>query len=430
MQPRHLQPVNNLSQENSLPLDPKREQRLLLVLAGIQFTHILDFMIMMPLGPMLTRAFGLSTGQFGLLVSTYTFSAAVSAIVAATVIDRFNRRAVVLALYAAFIVATAACAASPGYAALLIARGAAGVFGGILGAMVHTYIGDTIPFERRGRATGIVMAAFSLSTVAGVPLALLFANHIASLTWRAPFVFAALLALGFWWLGHVVLPSIPSRVTDKRISQALVPMGEVLTHANHWRAFAFMVLLMLGGFTVIPYITIYSTSNQGFPEDKLPIMYLIGGACTFFTARWFGRLADQYGKAKVFRIIAALSMLPILALTQIGQLPWWGVLFISTPFFILVSGRFVPGMAMINSASVPRLRGTFMSLSSAVQQAASGMAALIAGLIISRNSEGLIEHYDLVGYVACAATLGTIALAGYVVPADAKAAPAQPVAAE
>ena len=407
-------------------LDPAQEQRLLLALAGIQFTHILDFMIMMPLGPMLMRAFGLSTAQFAVLVSTYTFSAAVAAILAATVIDRFNRRGVVLWLYAGFIVATAACAAAPGYAALLIARGAAGVFGGVLGAMVQTYIGDTIPFERRGRATGKVMAAFSLSTVAGVPLGLLLAHHVPALAWRAPFLFAALLALGFWCLARKALPSIPARVTDSRWSETLTPIKAVLSHANHWRAFAFMVLLMISGFTVIPYITIFATANQGFAEDKLPLMYLIGGACTFFTARYFGRATDQYGKAKTFRVIAVLAMLPILALTQSGPLPWWAVLCISTPFFILVSGRFVPGMAMITSASQPNLRGTFMSLSSAVQQAASGLAALIAGLIISRSADGFVLHYDRVGYLACAASMGAIILAGYLVPADAKLAPTPP----
>jgi predicted MFS family arabinose efflux permease len=274
------------------------------------------------------------------------------------------------------------------------------------------------------------MAAFSLSTVAGVPLGLFFANHVPALTWRAPFIFAALLALGFWWLGRMVLPSIPSRQTDKRISHALVPMREVLTHANHWRAFAFMVLMMFGGFSVIPFITLYSTANSGFPEDKLPIMYLIGGACTFFTARWFGRLADRYGKARMFRVIAGLSILPILGVTHIGHVPWWWILFISTPFFILVSGRFVPGMAMVTSAAVPRLRGTFMSVNSAVQQAGSGMAALVAGLIISRDAQGLIHNYNIVGYVAVAATLCAIALAGAIVPADANPAPARAAPAE
>ncbi|MDD5180264.1 MAG: MFS transporter [Gallionellaceae bacterium] len=400
----------------SLPLSARDEKHLLLTLAGIQFTHILDFMIIMPLGPMLMRSFNLTTGQFGLLVSAYTFTAAVSAILAATVIDRFNRRRVVLVSYAAFIVATALCATAPSYILLLTTRGLAGAFGGVLGAMILTFVGDTIPYARRGHATGIVMSAFSISTVLGVPLSLMFVHQIPALGWRAPFLFTAFLGLGFWWLAHAAIPSIPARLADRRISQALAPVKQVLAQRNHWRAYAFMLLLMLGGFTVIPYIALYSTVNLGFPENYLALMYLAGGACTIFTGRYFGRLADKYGKARVFRIVALLSLLPILAITHTPALPWWALLFITTSFFIFVSGRLVPGMAVVTSAGIPALRGTFMSMNSAVQAAGSALASLIAGYIITRNPQGLIEHYNLVGYLACAATLASVWLVERVKP--------------
>lgn len=400
----------------SLPLSAKDESRLLLTLAGIQFTHILDFMIIMPLGPMLMRSFDLSTGQFGLLVSAYTFTAAASAILAATVIDRFNRRRVVLVCYAGFIIATALCSTAPSYALLLTARALAGAFGGVLGAMILTYIGDTIPYERRGHATGVVMTAFSISTVFGVPFSLLFVHQIPSLGWRAPFLVTAFLGTLFWRLAYSAIPSIPTQLADKRFSQMLEPIRKVLAHRNHWRAYIFMLLLMFGGFTVIPFIALYSTTNLGYPENYLALMYLAGGACTIFTGRYFGRLADRHGKARVFRIVALLSLLPILAFTHTPALPWWGLIFITTFFFILVSGRFVPGMAVITSAGIPALRGTFMSLNSAVQSAGSAIASLIAGHIITRNPQGLIEHYNLVGYLACAATLASIWLAGYVQP--------------
>lgn len=400
----------------SLPLSAKDENRLLLSLAGIQFTHILDFMIIMPLGPMLMRTFNLSTGQFGLLVSAYTFTAAVSAILAATVIDRFNRRRVVLVSYAAFIVATALCAAAPSYALLLTARALAGAFGGVLGAMILTYIGDTIPYARRGHATGIVMSAFSVSTVLGVPLSLMFVHQIPALGWRAPFLFTAFLGLLLWWQARAAIPSIPTQLIDRRFSQALVPIRQVLAHRNHWRAYVFMLLMMMGGFTVIPYIALYATVNLGYPENYLALMYLAGGVCTFFTGRYLGRLADRHGKARVFRIIAMLSLLPILAITHTPALPWWGLLIITTFFFILVSGRFVPGMAVVTSAGIPALRGTFMSVNSAVQSAGSSIASLIAGYIITRNPQGLIEHYNLVGYLACTATLASVWLVGSIKP--------------
>lgn len=408
---------------HTLTLNTAQEKRLLLSLSGIQFTHILDVMIIMPLAPMLMRTFNLTTVQFGWLVSAYTFSAAATALLAAVVVDRFDRRHVVLTFYAAFIIATALCAVAPTYTLLLIARGLAGAFGGVLGSLVHVYIADTIPYARRGKATGKIMAAFSLSTVLGVPLSLMLVNHIPFLGWRAPFILVAIVGILVWWLARTSIPSIPTRITDKRISRSLVPIRQVLSHPNHWRAFVFMLLMMLGGFTVIPYITLYITLNLGYPETLLPLLYLIGGAFIFFTSRWFGHLSDEYGKPRVFRVIAILATLPILAMTHATSMPWWGVLCITTPFFILVSGRFVPGMAIITAAGQPHLRGTFMSINSAVQSAGSSIATLIAGYIITINPQGKLEHYNIVGYVACTAIFITLLLVTHIKVAATSAQP-------
>ena len=394
-------------------LNSAQEKSLLRTLSGIQFSHILDVMIIMPLAPMLMRTFDLAAVQFGLLVSAYTFMGAISSIIAAMVIDRYDRRRVMLWFFAAFIIATILCAVAPTYHLLLFARGLSGVFGGVLGSLVHVYIADCFPYEHRGRATGKITAAFSIATVLGVPVSLLLVNHSA-LGWRAPFIVVAMVACVFLWMAYKAIPSIPTRITDQRWSQTLVPMKQVLSHANHWRAFAYMFLLMMGGFTVIPYITLYSTLNLHFAETLLPVLYLSGGAVTFFTSQWIGRLADKHGKACVFRITAVLALLPILAMTNVTNIPWWGVLFITTPFFVFVSGRFVPGMAIITSASVPHLRGTFMGINSAVQSIGASIATLVAGFIITINPEGMLENYNIVGYIACAAILMTLWLVGYI----------------
>ena len=394
-------------------LDPAREKSLLRSLSGIQFSHILDVMIIMPLAPMLMRTFNLTAVQFGLLVSSYTFMAAISSLIAAMVIDRYDRRRVVLSFFAAFIIATMLCAVAPTYHLLLLARGLSGLFGGVLGSLVYVYIADCFAYERRGRATGKIAAAFSVATVLGVPFSLLLVNHT-PLGWRAPFMVVASLAMVFWWMAYKAIPSIPTQITDQRWSRTLVPMQQVLSHANHWRAFAYMFLMMMGGFTVIPYITLYSTLNLSFSENLLPALYLSGGAFTFFTSPWIGHLSDKYGKARVFRIVAVLAILPILAMTHVSSVPWWGVLCITTPFFVFVSGRFVPGMAIITSASVPHLRGTFMGINSAVQSIGASVATLLAGFIITINSDGLLEHYNIVGYIACAAILATLWLVGHI----------------
>jgi len=389
-----------------------RERTFLLTVAGIQFTHILDFMIMMPLGPQLIRALQIDTHQFGLLLSSYTFTAAASSLLAATYIDRFDRRRLMLSLYAAFIVATLACGLAPGYTFLVVARALAGAFGGILGAMVQTMVADVIPFERRGKAMGVVMAAFSISTVAGVPLGLLFANSFPSLGWRAPFFFIVAISSLIWLIGYRKLPSLTAHLQQARSGNIAQQLFAVIREPAHLQAFAFISLIMFAGFTVIPYFALYTTTNVGLPDQLLTLIYLCGGTATFFTSQWIGRLADRHGKLRVYRIVAWLSFIPILIVTHMGPLPLWLLLFHSTVFFILVPGRMVPGMAMVTGVPTQAVRGTFMTLLASVQMLSSGAATLLAGLIITQTDGGRIAHYDTVGYLAVACGIATIWLAG------------------
>ncbi len=402
------------------------------MLSGIQFTHILDFMIMMPLGPQLIRVLQIDTHQFGLLLSSYTFTAAASGLLAATYVDRFDRRTLMLSLYVLFILATLCCGLAPNFEFLLAARALAGAFGGILGAMVQTMVADVVPFERRGQAMGTVMAAFSLSTVAGVPLGLFLASHSDMLGWRAPFFFIVLLSGGILVAAHRLLPSLTTHLQRHGQGEAKVnvfrQIHAVARQPNHLRAYLFMALLMFGGFTVVPYIALYYTANLGLSESFIALVYLCGGAATFFTSRLIGRLADRHGKQRIFRIVAIAAFLPILVTTHLVPVPWWIVLINSTVFFILVPGRFIPGMAMITAAAAPQVRGTFMSLGSSVQMMSSGLASLVAGLIISRNPAGQIEHFNLVGYLAVACGIASLWIVRRLTvaqpPAAAQASPA------
>lgn len=400
----------------ALPLDPLRERALLLTLAGIQFAHILDFMIMMPLGPILVQEFGIGTHEFGLLVSAYTFAGAASGLLAAAVVDRFERKRLLLGMFALFALATLACGLAPGFALLMLARCAAGAFGGVLGSMVQTMVGDLIPFERRGRASGTIMSAFALSTVAGVPLSLVLANHFG---WRAPFIFIAALATGLLVLGWKMLPTLRGHLRAAVIGETerahpLAAMAEVLRDANHLRALGFMALIMFSGFTVIPYITLYSVANVGIRQEDLYLIYLAGGCATFFTSRLIGRLADRHGKVRVYRIVALCSMAPLIIQTHLVPVPLWLMIVVSTIFFIFVPGRMVPAMAIVTSAVQSRLRGTFLSMSGATQQLASGAASFIGGLIIAQDAAGHIVRYDWVGWLAVAATLLAMAVAGQI----------------
>jgi predicted MFS family arabinose efflux permease len=384
---------------------PQREKYFLLTLAGIQFSHILDFMIMMPLGPILMREFGIGTHEFGLLVASYSFSAAFCGLLAATFVDRFERKRLLIVVFALFGLATLACGLAPGYLTLLIARGLAGAFGGVLGALVQTMVGDVIPFARRARASGTISTAFSFSSVAGVPLSLWLANH---LQWRAPFIFIAALTFLFIFVGARILPEIRHHLNKEKRAHPFSDLFDVLRDTNHLRALLFGSLIIFSGFTVIPYITVYAVYNVGISQHDIPFVYLAGGAATLFTARLIGRWADAKGKVEVYRLIAMVAMIPILVVTHIGNAPLWVWLTCTTAFFILVSGRFIPAMAVITSAAQPRLRGTFMSLNSTMQSLAMGLATTLGGFIITQDSAGLIVGYRNVGYVAVAANLVAI----------------------
>ena len=396
------------------PLDPARERILLLTLAGIQFAHILDFMVMMPLGPILIHELSIDTRQFGLLVSSYTFSAAASGVLAATFVDRFERKRLLLGMFALFGAATLGCGLAPDYPALLAARCAAGAFGGVLTSMVHTMVGDLIPFERRGRASGTIMAAFSLSTVAGVPMSLYLANHFG---WRFPFLFIAALAAVLLVPGIRMLPALRGHLDSAIIGEAerahpLAAMAAVLRDANHRHALAFIVLIMLSTFMVIPYITLYTVANVGIRQEDIYLLYLAGGTATLFTSRRIGQLADRHGKRRVYRILALLALAPLLIQTHLVPIPLWLMICVSTLFFILVPGRMVPAMAIVTSAAQPRLRGTFLSLTGATQQFAAGVASYVGGLIITQDSAGHILRYNLVGYLAVAVVLLSLLLVG------------------
>lgn len=390
-------------------LTPRRERWLLFTLAGIQFTHILDFMIMMPLGPQFTALFDISNAQFGLLVSAYTLSAGLSGLMASTYIERFDRKPLLLSMYTLFGLATLACGLAPDYVWLMVARVAAGLFGGVLSALSQTIVADVIPFERRGRAMSVVMTSFSVSTVAGVPLGLFLA---ANLSWHAPFfgitLLVGLLALGAWQ----TLPRLDAHLHHPERVSVWRGIGQVLVEPNHLKAFGVSGLMMFAGFTVIPYITIYLQSNAGMQTQQVPWIYLCGGLATLLSARYFGRLTDRVGKVKVFQRLVLAVTLPLMATTLSQGLPLWGLLVVSTLLFTMMSGRMIPGMAMISSAVEPRLRGTFMTLNSAVQSASMGLAALVGGLIIGRDSQGQLTGYWVAGLLGVAASCLSAWLAG------------------
>src|SRR5258708_5683758 len=285
-----------------------REWLLLLVLSGIQFSQMVDFMVLMPLGTQLMREFDITPTRLGFFVSIYAVAASVSGFFSALVIDRFDRRTAMLALYACFAATMAACAAAPSYALLLAARTAAGAFGGVVAANIFTIVADVVPEGRRGRAFGAVMSAFSLASILGVPISLYLALHF---TWRAPYVFLAALC-------SAIL--LAPRAADGERS-ALTQLRVVFGEAKHLRFFAFSALLVFSGFLVFPFIAPYLVTNVGVSEANLPLVYLIAGVAALLTVRLVGGWSDGLRRRAVFAAAAVATPISALAITTLPRSP-------------------------------------------------------------------------------------------------------------
>ena len=208
-----------------------------------------------------------------------------------------------------------------------------------------------------------------------------------------------------------LLPPLAAHVNAGRARSPLAQLRAVVGVANHWRAFSFILALMMAGFTVIPFIAAYLVANVAVHEDELALVYMAGGVATLVTAQVIGRLADRYGKKRVFTIVALASTGPILLVTHLPALPLGAVLAVSTLFFILVPGRFGPAMALVSGSAEPRVRGSFMSLNAAMMQMGSGIAASVSGAVVSRSRDGTLAGFGHIGWIAVGFTLLAIVLA-------------------
>jgi predicted MFS family arabinose efflux permease len=387
---------------------------LLLVLAAVQFTHVLDFMIVLPLAPIFTEQMKLTPQQFGFLVAAYGFSAGASGLTAAWFLDRFDRKRILLFLYAGFTVGTLLCAVAPDFVTLVVARAVAGAFGGIAGANVLAIVGDAFAEERRGRAMGVVMSAFSCAQIVGLPAGLWLATLQG---WRMPFAIlgglsAVILVLAAWGL-----PPLRGHLAHGRPRAA--GTWAVLCHPAHVRAYVLMVVLVLSTSMIFPYLVDYLEFNVHRSHEEVPWVYVCGGVASLVALNVVGKLADRFGKLPVFRVLAVGAVLPTLLVTNLPPVSLAAALAASTLFMVLTAGRMVPAMALITSCVVPRYRGSFLSLNASVQQFALALAALVAGAILGQaNTSAPLTGFPTVGLLGAAMMLASVVLAGTLRPAD------------
>ncbi len=389
-------------------LTTKRESLLLFTLAAVQFTLMMDFVIVMPLGSHLMRAFGISPAQFGLLIAIYGIAAGITGFMGGFVLDRFDRRTALLTVYLGFALATLACAVAPTYHILLLARFVAGAFGGVSGSLITAMVGDAIPPERRGRAMGRVMVAIPLCSIIGVPSGLVLASLWG---WHSTYYLLSTLCFVIVFGAFKILPHVASHQTD---AHPVRQMWNILNHRIHLRAFLLRACLVFSGASILPFMAPSLVFNVGLNEQtQMPLVYMIAGLCTFFTIPWFGRLSDRYDKVNVLIGVAALGIPAILIITRLGPAPLYQTYFFTTLFFICMSGRFTPIMALITNSVESKYRGGFMSLNSAVQFTTGSIANVVGGLFVTMGADGHLHGYAKAGWISSSAFVVTILVAAW-----------------
>jgi predicted MFS family arabinose efflux permease len=387
----------------------RKELIILLTLAFVQFSNILDGMILMPLAPTIKNVFLIDTQHFGWLVSSFGIAAGCSAFFSTFWADKFDRKIILIVLYIGFIIGTYFCAIAPTYTMFLIARIFTGVFGGVCGSVILAIVGDIIPNERRASAMGMVMMGFALAAVAGIPLGLILSNKFG---WQMPFY--VICGLGFIILLCIIIfiPNVNAHLKSENKTSYKHFYSTLFSNKSMQIALAVPVVMMVAHMGIIPYISDFTVNNLHFnKETDVPLMYLIGGLLSVVNSPLVGKISDKYGRYKVFAVLSTLAIIPLFLITNSTSTSVVLFLFCSSMFFIFSGGRMIPVQAMITSAVLPQFRGSFMALNSALQQFSLGIVTFIGGTIITNNVNGELEHYNIVGYIAITATIISIFLA-------------------
>lgn len=383
----------------------KSEKTILYLFAATQFTHVMDFMIIMPLGEMLMKELSIGSEQFALLVASYTITAGLSGLVSAFFIDNFDRKKYFQFAYLGFSIGTLMCGLADDYYSLISARILTGIFGGVLSSTVLTIVSDVIAPQRRAWGIGIVMTAFSLAAAIGLPIGLTAAFTFG---WQWPFRILALASFFLFIAVQFVLPPVKGHL-EKGVNngkKTIEFIKNIPKNQNQWQALTFTMLLIFGQFTVVPFITPYLVENVGFVRQEITLVYLVGGIVTIISNPRIGKWADRTDRYRVFTIMAFFSIIPLLLLTNLPPVPIWVALIVTGALFFGIGGRMVPSTTIVTTVIRPENRGSFMSLNTSVQNLTAGISSLIAGYLVTiPEGEHHVEGFWKVGALAVTFTL-------------------------
>ncbi|AWM04175.1 MFS transporter [Bradyrhizobium amphicarpaeae] len=407
--------------------DPSQRQRgfsryqvlLIALLAFAQFTIILDFIIMSPLGAILMPSLEITAGQFGVAVSAYAFSAGLSGILAAGFADRFDRKRLLLFFYVGFTLGTLLCAMAQTYHVLLLGRIVTGLFGGVIGSVVLAIVTDLFPLQMRGRVMGFIQTAFAASQVLGVPAGLYLANH-----WSWHVCFFAIVGLS---IGTIAVIAFAMEPVDAhlKLKQDRNPFHHLIATVGEPRytlAFAVTTLLATGGYMIMPYSSAFTVNNVGIDMAHLPIIYLVSGLFSIVTGPLVGRASDAFGKYPTFVFGCVMTIVMVLIYTHLGHVSLATAILVNVLMFVGIFSRMIPSQALMSAIPDPDQRGSFSAVSASLQQLSGGLGSVLAGAIIAQAPDGSLLHFDRIGYVVVTTTIVTLAMMYFVQKAVAERA--------
>lgn len=369
----------------------------IVLLAMTQFTVILDFIVMSPLGDMLMKSMGLSTKQFGMAVSAYAFSAGLSGLLTAGFADRFDRKKLLLFFYVGFVIGTLLCGLTTSYLMLLAARIITGLFGGVIGSISMAIVADLFPLEKRGRVMGFMQMGFGASQVLGIPISLFIANYWG---WQSPFLVIVALSVIIWFVIVGSMQPINKHLETKSEKNPVAHLLHTLGNGKYRLGFLATGLLTVGGFMMMPWGSAFAVNNLLVTYEQLPFLFMVSGIASLIVMPVIGRLSDSMDKIRIFTIATVWLMVMVVVYTNLVPIPFWLILILNIMFMVGILSRIVPAMALITALPEMRDRGAFMSINSSLQQIAGGVAAIVGGLIVVQKDKfSPLEHYNTLGYI-------------------------------
>lgn len=397
---------------SAIPVLFSRYQKFVIgLLAFLQFSVILDFVIMSPLGVLIMPSMQITPSQFGFIVSAYAFSAGISGLLIAGFADRYDRKKILLVFYTGFIVGTVWCGLAQTFPMLMMARIVTGIFGGVIGSIVLAIATDLFAQELRGRVMGVIQTAFSASQVLGLPIGIYLSNHW---SWHAPFLAMAIFGtvggfVIFWRMQPVI-----GHLAEKQEYNAIMHLWHTITDRRYLLAFASTALLTTGGFMLMPFSSAFTVNNLGISIHTLPTIYLVTGLSTVIVGLLVGKATDAVGRIPVFMVGSALTIIMVLIYTHLGTTPLMIVIMVNVLLFTGIFSRMIPFQTMITSVPELAKRGSFNAVNASIQQFAGGVASLIAGHVIAFGPDGKLLHFPIVGYIMVCTTMMTAMLVWHI----------------